>query len=107
MLHIYTSYSYKAMNLVEMIDIIMFLTREVLDVKLFSIFILHTKKKKLKINIGDPLEVFVDGDTILLKKYTPTDIFNGSSDDLIEYCGKKVSRASIIELAKLAGYNID
>lgn len=52
MLHIYTSYSYKAMNLVEMIDIIMFLTREVLDVKLFSIFILHTKPNKLKINIG-------------------------------------------------------
>ena len=38
---------------------------------------------------------------ILLKKYTPTDIFNGNSEDLIEYCGKKVSRESIIELAKL------
>ena len=63
-------------------------------------------RKKLNINIGDPLEVFVDGDTILLRKYTPTDIFNGNSEDLIEYCGKKVSRESIIELAKLAGYEI-
>lgn len=40
------------MNLVEMTDIIMFLAREILDVKLFSIFILHIKPNKFKINIG-------------------------------------------------------
>ena len=63
-------------------------------------------RRKLGINIGDPLEVFVKGETIVLKKHFATDIFDGSSEDLIEYCGKKVSKASIIELAKLAGLNV-
>lgn len=35
-----------------MTDLIMFLAREILDVKLFSIFILHIKPNKFKINIG-------------------------------------------------------
>ena len=42
-----------------------------------------------------------------LKKYNPADIFTGEDmDDLIDYKGKKVSRKSIIELAKLAGFEI-
>lgn len=63
-------------------------------------------RKKLHINIGDPLEVFVDGDSIVLRKYVPADIFNGRSEDLIEYCGMQVSKKSILEMAKLAGYEI-
>lgn len=51
----------------------------------------------------DPLEIFVDEDKIVLRKYEPTDIFTGEKSDLIDYCGKKVSKASIVELAKLAG----
>ena len=34
------------------------------------------------------------------------DIFTGSTEDLLEYEGKKVSRASILALAKLAGLAI-
>ena len=46
-------------------------------------------------------------DKIILKKYNPADIFTGEDmDDLIDYKGKKVSRKSIIELAKLAGFEI-
>lgn len=51
----------------------------------------------------DPLEIFVDEDKIVLRKYEPTDIFTGDKNDLIDYCGRKISRASIVELAKLAG----
>jgi transcriptional pleiotropic regulator of transition state genes len=56
-------------------------------------------------NIGDreALEIFTDGDQIILKKYAPCDIFNGSSEDLVDYQGKKVSKQSIIDLAELAG----
>ena len=44
---------------------------------------------------------------IILKKYNPADIFTGvDMDDLIDYKGKKVSRKTIIELAKLAGFEI-
>lgn len=60
-------------------------------------------RRNLDINEKDALEIFVDDDKIVLKKYEPTDIFTGSMDDLIDYKGKKVSVQSIKELARLAG----
>ena len=38
-------------------------------------------------DIREPVEIFVDGDKIILKKYEPADIFTGSQEDLIEYQG--------------------
>lgn len=63
-------------------------------------------RKNMGINIKDPVEVFIENDQIILKKYDPSDIFTGEINDLIEYKGKKVSKKSIIELAKLAGFEI-
>lgn len=60
-------------------------------------------RRTLGVGERDPLEIFVDEDKIILRKYEPTDIFNGDKNDLIDYCGKKVSKQSIMELAKLAG----
>jgi len=60
-------------------------------------------RRNLNINEKDSLEIFVDDETIILKKYEPSDIFNGSMEDLIDYEGKKVSKKSIIEMAKIAG----
>lgn len=60
-------------------------------------------RRTLGVHERDSLEIFVEDDKIILKKYEPTDVFSGSTDDLYEYCGKKVSRESIVELAKLAG----
>ena len=60
-------------------------------------------RRNLNINEKDPLEIFVDDETIILKKYEPCDIFTGSMEDLIDYEGKKVSKKSIIEMAKIAG----
>ena len=51
----------------------------------------------------DPLEVFVDGDRIVLKKYEPSCTFTGSAEDLIDYKGRKVSKQAIAEMAKMAG----
>lgn len=62
-------------------------------------------RRSLNINERDTLEIFVDDERIL-KKYEPADIFTGSMDDLIEYKGKKVSKESIIEMAKLAGLKV-
>ena len=58
-------------------------------------------RRKLNINVGDSLEVFVDNDNILLKKCMEGDIFTGSTEDLIDYQGKKISKQTIKELAKL------
>lgn len=63
-------------------------------------------RRKLHIDVGDPLEVFVDDDTIILKKYVASDIFTGETTDLIDFEGKKISRKTIIRLAKAAGYQI-
>jgi len=62
-------------------------------------------RKVLHIEVRDALEIFVDEGKIILKKYEPADIFTGSMDDLIEYKGKKVSKQSIIEMAKQIGLN--
>ena len=63
-------------------------------------------RRSLNINERDTLEIFLDDERIILKKYEPADIFTGSMDDLIEYKGKKVSKESIIEMAKLAGLKV-
>lgn len=63
-------------------------------------------RRNLDINEKDALEIFVDDDKIVLKKYEPADIFNGSMEDLIDYKGKKVAKATIVELARLAGLEL-
>lgn len=60
-------------------------------------------RRNLNLDIKDPVEIFVEDDTIVLRKYEPSDLFTGSKDDLIEYQGKLVSRRTVKELAKLAG----
>ncbi|MCL2752744.1 MAG: AbrB/MazE/SpoVT family DNA-binding domain-containing protein [Defluviitaleaceae bacterium] len=58
-------------------------------------------RKTLHIEVRDPLEIFVDGDRVILKKYEPSDIFTGEMEDLVEYKGKKISKKTIKELQKL------
>ena len=60
-------------------------------------------RRIMHIKDRDSLEVYVDGDKIVLKKYEPACTFTGSADDLVEYKGKKVSKKAIQEMAKLAG----
>ncbi len=63
-------------------------------------------RRNLNISERDPLEIFVDDERIILKKYEPCDIFTGDMNDLIDYHDKKVSKRSIIEMAKMAGLTI-
>ena len=62
---------------------------------------------ELRRNLGvaerDALEIFVESDRIILSKYEPVDVFTGDTDDLIDFHGKRVSKKSITEMAKLAG----
>lgn len=55
-------------------------------------------RRNMGINIRDSLEIFVDADQILLKKYAPACIFCRENDDLVEYKGKKVCRRCIEKL---------
>lgn len=64
-------------------------------------------RRNFQINEKDSLEIFVDDEKIILKKYEPADIFTGSMEDLIEFEGKKVSKASILKMAQKAGFKIE
>ena len=52
-------------------------------------------RRTLGIEVRDPIEIYVDEDKILLKKYAPACIICGESDELIEYKGKKICRKCI------------
>ena len=58
-------------------------------------------RRTLNIKTDDSLEVFVDGDFIMLKKYEPACIFCGSSDDVKQVHGKNVCGKCIKELQSL------
>ena len=58
-------------------------------------------RKILHIDVKDPMEIFVDDDSIILKKYEPADVFTGDMEDLVEYKGKKISKKTIRELQLL------
>lgn len=49
------------------------------------------------------LEIFVEDDCVILKKYEPADIFTGSKEDLIQFEGRTVSKDSIRRMAVIAG----
>lgn len=57
-------------------------------------------RRNLGIEIKDPLEIYVDDDTILLKKYAPACILCGENGDLAEYRGKKICRKCIRSLSE-------
>ncbi|WP_447581680.1 AbrB/MazE/SpoVT family DNA-binding domain-containing protein [Anaerotignum faecicola] len=63
-------------------------------------------RRSLNIDTKDSLEIFVDDEKIVLKKYEPADIFTGEMDNLIDYKGKKVSIKSILEMAEIANLKI-
>ena len=47
-------------------------------------------RRTLGIEIRDPLEIYVDGESIMLKKYQPACIFCGNARDVSGYKGKNV-----------------
>jgi transcriptional pleiotropic regulator of transition state genes len=59
-------------------------------------------RKSMDIKERDAMEIFTEGDQIILKKYEPACIFSGNTEDLIEYNGRKISKNIIKELAVLA-----
>ncbi len=60
-------------------------------------------RRTLGVGERDSLEIFVEEDKIILTKYEPADIFTGEKEELFDFYGKKVSKDSIIQLAKLSG----
>jgi transcriptional pleiotropic regulator of transition state genes len=47
-------------------------------------------RETMNIDKKDPMEIYVDGDKIILKKYEPACIFCGNADDTIEFKGRTI-----------------
>ena len=57
-------------------------------------------RKAFNLNDGDPIEMFTDGDEIILKKYNPGCHCCGSMDHLTEVLGLKICPKCLKEFAK-------
>lgn len=55
-------------------------------------------RRTLGIDTKDPLEIYVDGDKIILKKYEPACIFCGEAGDTVQFKGKIVCSDCIEEV---------
>lgn len=55
-------------------------------------------RRTLNINIKDELEIYVEGDLIMLKKYEPKCIFCGSGENIVDFKGKNVCASCRAEL---------
>lgn len=58
-------------------------------------------RRTLDIEIKDPIEIFVDGDYILLKKYEPACVFCGNAKNVKRIHDKNVCEDCLKELREL------
>ena len=56
-------------------------------------------RRNLDVDFGDPLEIFTDGNAIVLKKYEPNCVFCGSSKKLAVHREKNVCEQCRKELS--------
>lgn len=59
-------------------------------------------RRNFGINLKDSLEIFVEGNTIVLKKYEPTCTFCGESKDIFTFEGKNICHKCAEKIQALA-----
>lgn len=52
-------------------------------------------RRTLNIEEKDALEIYVDGEQIILKKYEPSCIFCGNARDVVNYKGKNICKSCL------------
>jgi len=55
-------------------------------------------RRTLDIELRDPIEIYLEGEYIMLKKYSPACILCGESSDLIDYKRKKVCKKCVSDI---------
>lgn len=58
-------------------------------------------RKKMDIANSDPVEIYVEGDKIILTKYNPNCSFCAAEGELIEFKGKKICLQCFNELKSI------
>ncbi len=57
-------------------------------------------RRTLQIEEKDPVEIFVEDDMIILKKYQPSCLFCGDAKDVISFKGRNICPNCLHELTK-------
>lgn len=60
-------------------------------------------RRTMGIEEKDALEIYVDNEKIILKKYEPACIFCGNAEDVQNYKGKNICTHCLAEIAKAVG----
>ena len=58
-------------------------------------------RKLMGLENRDGVEIFVEDDRIILKKYQPSCVFCGEADGVVDFKGKKVCKTCIEKLKNL------
>lgn len=71
------------------------------DIDKLGRIVLPIELRRLKdLDSGDSVEIYVEGDNIILRKHEPTCVFCGSSNNVTEFKGKNICADCIKELSK-------
>ena len=58
-------------------------------------------RQTLGLQVRDAMEIFIDGDRVILQKYQPSCIFCANADDLVYYEGKRICPECLSKLKNL------
>ncbi|MGI6486368.1 MAG: AbrB/MazE/SpoVT family DNA-binding domain-containing protein [Tepidanaerobacteraceae bacterium] len=58
-------------------------------------------RRTLDIAVKDALEIYVDSDRIVLKKYQPACIFCGSAENVVNFRGKNICKSCLREIEEI------
>ena len=59
-------------------------------------------RRTMGIDVKDALDIYVEGDTIMLRKYEPSCVFCGNAKDVKNFKGKNICQECLAEMAEAA-----
>ena len=57
-------------------------------------------RRSMELESGDAVEIYVEGNSVILKKYRPSCIFCGNSEEVMSYRDKNICTSCLEELKK-------
>lgn len=55
-------------------------------------------RRTLSLEIGDGIEIYTEGEMVLLKKYAPACVFCGEAREVVHYKGKNICKSCRMDL---------